>query len=332
MYELTVLKERNFAFFMRWIWLVLMVLLAACATDKRQEEIDKVQVDVELTRFDRIFANATSESLPKIKAAYPQFFPEQYPDSVWLGRLSDTLQLALNRAVAEVFPPGDTMAEEVEDLYKHARYYFPTMPLPPVYTLISDVDYQNPIIYSEQGVVIGLDNYLGSEHELYLGIPRYVAANMRPSQLMPQLAEVLVKSKVPQPADRSFLAGMIYHGKRLYLEQLLVPEQPFHEILGYSTEQWQWAQENEAEIWRYFIENELLFSTDPKLYPRFLNKAPFSKFYLEIDNESPGEIGRYIGYRIVSAFMERSSNTTVDQLIGLSYEELYRSSAFKPLK
>ena len=149
---------------------------------------------------------------------------------------------------------------------------------------------------------------------------------------MPQLAEVLVKSKVPPPADRSFLAGMIYHGKRLYLEQLLVPEQPAYEILGYSADQWQWAQENEADIWRYFIENELLYSTDTKLYPRFLNKAPFSKFYLEIDNESPGEIGRYMGFRIVSAFMERYEKTTIDQLIVMGHDELYRSSAFNPLK
>jgi hypothetical protein len=41
-------------------------------------------------------------------------------------------------------------------------------------------------------------------------------------------------------------------------------------------------------MWRYFIEKELLYSVDQKLIPRFINMAPFSKFYLEIDNEGQG--------------------------------------------
>jgi hypothetical protein len=56
--------------------------------------------------------------------------------------------------------------------------------------------------------------------------------------------------------------------------------------MGYTSEQIKWCDENESYMWRYFIEKELLYSVDQKLIPRFINMVFFSKFYLEIDNET----------------------------------------------
>jgi hypothetical protein len=33
-------------------------------------------------------------------------------------------------------------------------------------------------------------------------------------------------------------------------------------------------------------------------------KSGFSKFYLEIDNESPGQVGGWIGWQIVRSYMK----------------------------
>ena len=85
------------------------------------------------------------------------------------------------------------------------------------------------------------------------------------------------------------------------------------------------------DMWRYFIENELLFSTDAKLPPRFINEAPFSKFYLEIDNESPGMIGRYLGWQIVRSYM-KNNDISVTQLMIQTPEEVYNNSKYKPAK
>jgi hypothetical protein len=76
--------------------------------------------------------------------------------------------------------------------------------------------------------------------------------------------------------------------------------------MGYKPEQITWCQENESYMWRYFIEKKLLYDTDQKLIPRFINPAPFSKFYLEIDNESPGRVGAWIGWQMVRSFMENN--------------------------
>ena len=84
-------------------------------------------------------------------------------------------------------------------------------------------------------------------------------------------------------------------------------------------------------MWRYFIEKELLYNTDPNMASRFILDAPFSKFYLEIDNESPGRIGQYIGWKMVRSYMEHN-DTSVSQLLSKDADEIFKNSKYKPTK
>ena len=62
----------------------------------------------------------------------------------------------------------------------------------------------------------------------------------------------------------------------------MIPFKTDAEKMGYTQEQLDWAIANESIYGSYFIEKEnCLFSTDSKLPGRFINPAPFSKFYLE---------------------------------------------------
>ena len=123
---------------------------------------------------------------------------------------------------------------------------------------------------------------------------------------------------------------MVYEGKKLYLEHLLLPKRPLSDLLRYNTKKYDWAEANESEIWRYFIEKELLYQTDKKLLTRFIYPAPFSKFYLELDNESPGQIGRYIGLKIVEAYAEKHKDEPVAKLLAMKPDELFKLSQYKP--
>jgi hypothetical protein len=136
---------------------------------------------------------------------------------------------------------------------------------------------------------------------------------------------------VALPRDRTFLSQLIYYGKELYLMQQLMPQKNEAVIMGYAPEELDWATVNEEQVWRYFIERELLYSTNSKLGPRFLDPAPFSKFELELDNESPGKIGRFIGWEIVKAFMD-NNNITLQEMLILPEEELFKRSGYKPRK
>jgi uncharacterized protein YjaZ len=101
--------------------------------------------------------------------------------------------------------------------------------------------------------------------------------------------------------------------------------------IGYSQEEMDWAKANEEQMWKYFVERELLYSTDSQLDRKFLDPAPFSKFGLELDNESPGRLGRYMGWQIVRAFMEKNP-VGLQQLLDMPADEILKKSNYKPRK
>lgn len=316
----------------RFYSLLFLVLISfySCTSEKKvKEEVLSIDVDVTIDRFDEKFTQITPESLYHLKKAYPFMFPEHYHDSIWIQKSQDTLQVQLENEVAEVFSDFSKYEEEIILLFQHMKYYFTDFQEPEILTLISDVDYRNKVIYADSLVVVGLDNFLGADHFFYVDIHRYIAKNMTPEQLTPEIAEAISERYIMPPKSNTFMDLMVYYGKKAYLKELLMPLYDDYRIFGYTEDELDWAKANEMEIWRFFVERELLFSTDPQLAPRFINHAPFSKFYLELDNESPGSLGQYMGWQIVRAFA-KNNETDIKQLLSLSGEEIYKNSKFKP--
>ena len=77
------------------------------------------------------------------------------------------------------------------------------------------------------------------------------------------------------------------------------------------------------------MENDLLFSTKSSLDYRFLANAPFSKFGLSIDYQSPPMVGRWLGFQIVESFSKKSYKNLIEILAYDNYE-LYLESNYKP--
>ena len=318
---------------MKYVLLIISVLFFVSCDKKNkvEKEIEAIPMEVKVMRLDQEFGRATPETLSALKKKYPVFFPKQFHDSVWIGNLNDSLQQQLVQEIAKVFPDNSTIEDQLVPLFQHFKYYFPEFREPTVVGVTSDVDYQNKIIVADTLLVVALDTYLGEDHEFYQNIKKYISKNMKPSQIGPDVVQAYAKQLVPGPKQRTLLAQMVYFGKQLYLKDVLLPTVSYAEKMGYTEAEMQWANDNEEDMWRYFIENELLYSTDPKMAPRFILDAPFSKFYLEIDNDSPGRIGQYLGRQMVRAYME-NNDVTVPQLLVIDAEAIFKNSKYKPTK
>ncbi len=155
---------------------------------------------------------------------------------------------------------------------------------------------------------------MGKDHKFY-EFPEYLKQNFEQSQILPDIVSSFFRGKISPPSDNTFLSQMVYAGKELYIKDLLLPEYSDADRMGYKPEQITWCQENESYMWRYFIEKKLLYDTDQKLIPRFINPAPFSKFYLEIDNESPGRVGSWIGWQIVRSVLWKTMKVSLEAII-----------------
>jgi len=300
--------------------------------DKNKTLRLKIKINREITFIKRPFYSILFCALldiPKLRKEYPYLFPA--PDSVWVAKLNDSLQKELRGEVKREFAKFDKESADIELLFKHIKYYFPNFKVPKVITVTNDVEYDYQVILADSLLLIGLDNYLGPEHKYYHGMQGYIAADRNRDFMVSNIANAFARKVVPLPEERSFLARMTYYGKTLYLKDKLMPFQTDAQKITYSENQLAWAEANEEPMWRHFIERELLYSTDNELSQRFLDPAPFSKFGLELDNESPGRLGRYLGWQIVRAFMDRNE-VTIKQLLQLPAEEIFKKSNYKPKK
>ena len=302
-----------------------------CSSIKKiNSEIEKIPLEIKFDRFDLKFISVNKKGFQKFKNKYDFLFPSKFPDSIWMKRKNDSIQIMLQNEVNIVFPNMNELEKESENIYKHLIYNFPSIKVPKFLTLINNVDYQSKIIFTDSIILISLDTFLGSTNKLYNGIPNYIKSDMDKSRFGSILVDKIASSIIKAPRSRFFLDRIMYKGKILLLKDFVIPLSSDETKIGYSKEQINWAKQNEEYIWKYFIENELLFETDDDLIDRFIIPAPFSKFYLEIDNESPGKIGQWIGWQILRSFRKKNPSLKISDILNLPSEELFKKANYKP--
>ena len=314
-------------------FLILLIFLFfnACQDEFTNEsDVESISVSISFDRFDLNFYDQPSEVIPELKKKYPFLFPKQFSDSVWVNRQKDSLQLLLQSEVNKTFKHIELFERDVNHLFKHIKYLFPFAKIPRVITLTNNVDYQIKTVYSDSLLLISLDTFLGSENHLYDGIPSYIRKELDPKYITVQIADKFGAFIIPPVEDRTFLARMIYEGKKLYLHDLLLPHVPVEDRIVYTKEEFNWALENEKYVWQYFIEKQVLYQTQLEWVQRFIEPAPFSKFYLQLDNETPGRIGCWLGWQIVNSYMTQFPETPLNELLKISSQKLFNLSKYKP--
>nr|WP_225556180.1 hypothetical protein [Flavobacterium columnare] len=193
-----------------------------------------------------------------------------------------------------------------------------------------DPDYK--VIYApdKNMLIISLELYLGKSHRFY-EYPEFLKRRFEPLQMMPDIVDAFALYKVKPPTDRDFLSQMIYEGKKLYLKDVLLPTTLDEDKIAYTKEELKWCEENDENIWRFMVEQKMLYDTNPMLVQKLITPGPFSKFGLESDNQTPARIGAWIGWQIVRAYMDQN-DTPLQKMLVLDAKELFKKSKYKPVK
>ena len=313
--------------------IIFIITIYSCdRVESDASEIKKIPVEIKLERFDKYFYDKEKHDLKSLKDKFPFFFPIRFSDSVWINRRNDTLNRILNNEISKKITNNSMIINPLKPMFKHIKYYFQNYQIPKVITVSNNVDYNNKVIMNDSLLIISIDTYLGGQNKIYDGIPNFIRYEMDLNFLTSHVIDEFSKYHVKKTNDRTFLSEIIYHGKKYYLKDLLLPNINEKTKIGFDEEKLRWAKENEMFIWKYFIENKLLYSTNRELINRFINPAPFSKFYLELDNESPGKIGQWIGWNIVKSYVKNNPTVSLSEVLKKSEFEIFQYSKYKPLK
>ena len=314
-----------------------MILMVLCVffscSDKKNTQIDVSTVNIDFTvkRYEVDFYNTTVNTLPDLKNKYPYLFPKSFSDSLAISKIANKDEQELFLETQKLYSDISPLESELTSLFKHVKYYNKNFKAPNLVTMISDIDYNSRVIYADSLLFVSLDVYLGKTHRFYADYPKYIKENNTKKSIIVDVANSMIEKQLVSLPNRSFLSKMIYEGKKLYLLDMYLPAVSDQLKIGYSKEKFDWAILNEEDIWKYFMEKKILFSTETKLNKRFLENATFSKFYLQNDTQSPGRIGVWLGWQIVRSYMQ-NNDVSLQELLIIDSEELFKKSKYKPKK
>lgn len=318
---------------------VLLLLLFSCGGDRLDVDVSSVKVEeVKIMRLEKdlfsLDTNRIEELSPALQKKYNGFFEKFVTSVINDGGMNDStygeslrrflgnsdMREVYNTALS-IYTDAEIAALETQltDAFRHIRYYFPDTALPAqVVTMISGFNYG--IVNVDSTLAASLDFYLGPDAKFYnmmaTPLPSYKKRMMKKEYLPVDLIAGWVAYKFDRnEPEKNLLEVMIKTGKLWYCTRAFLPSTEDSVLVGYTEKQMQYCDDYENKIWGYFSENNRLYTNNLKDIVAYTTDGPFTA---AISKDCPPAIAKYIGYRIVSSYMENNPDVT---LAGLMAEQ-----------
>lgn len=322
--------------FFRYLLFSAVFVFGAVSCKKDSENIWAVEIKepapkVEITDISKEFYN-TGVQLEDFKHKYP-WFQGSVSDEDYSTRRSDTAEVKIYKEAISKIDIAK-LNSDLTGLFSHIKYYFPEFKTPQVYLFSSVLSgIMEPVFYRDDVNMLFIDitGFMGENNPNYKGLEQYFQTSMNPQNIVPKVSEVFANYFVqPNLNHQKFIDELIYNGKVMTLQDAFLPDFPDYLKMHYSQKQYEWAKQNEVNIWNYFVENNLIFSDDLRLKERFINPGPFSKFYTEIDNESSPRVGIFTGWQITRKFFQQNPETKLTDFLKMNAQDIFNQSNYKP--
>ena len=241
---------------------------------------------------------------------------------------SETSLMSLYKDQQEKFADFDFVDKELNPALVTLLQEFPNLKQPNVYVHVSGLN-QN-VIVTDEVLSLSAEKYLGSAHPFYQKFfYDYQLQNMTPERIVPDYLLGFMMANFPIEGTSDVLIDqMLYEGKLRYILSRLLPERNKWEYVAYTKEQYSWCENHEADIWKTILQTEHLYTSDYKLVIQYINDAPYTG---AVSPKSPGRLGVWVGFRIISSYMKKHPETTLAELMKLTDAgELLKEAKYKP--
>ncbi len=322
--------------FFRYISLFAVLFLAFFSCSDKEKNIWDISVKdadkpAAVTDISKEYYD-TSVNLAEFKQKYPWFQGTVDDEEFELRRMDSTEVSIYKEAISKI--DVNKLSKDLGALFAHIKHYYPDFPEPKTYLYSSTLQGAlDPVFLSPERdfLFIDITGFMGENNAHYKGLDQYIQRTMNPVNIVPKVSELYAAQLVPfNGLNNKFLDHMIYNGKIMTLQDAFLPNYPDYLKMQYTDKQQEWAVANEANIWNYFVENDLIFSDDAQLVERFIKPGPFSKFYTEIDNQSSPKAGVFSGWQISRKFFHEKPNTELQKFLQMSAQDIFNQSNYKP--
>jgi hypothetical protein len=325
-----------------------ILLMVSCKNQWKKSLPEDQKITVEMLRFEQDLFRLPSDrdsmvaGIDRIAATYGEFFSifntavlnvpdEKDPiyldvlDAYLADRSINTIRLACDSVFSNLGP----FQEELSTAFSYYHMEFPGNPIPRVVTFISGLN--QSFVSSDSLLGIALDKYLGWNHPIYgqAFLPVYQRRTMVPERMVPDCIRAWALTEFPAgDSVKNLLDHILYEGRILYFAEQLIPGITDTLLCGFTKDQMKWCRTYENRMWTYLVEKKVIFQTDAFSIAKFVQEGPFTK---DFSNESPARAAVWIGYRIVSSYMERHPDLSLHQLMQMqNFYNLLEGSGYNP--
>jgi hypothetical protein len=316
--------------------LFLLIVLFSCKNENKKNlpDVSNIEVNTNIIRFDKMLTHLDTNNIEKSYEELlkkEQLFTEFYfkylipiqktgNDLKFYKELKNYLGFSsvkfIGSAIDSTFNNMDKIKTDFDQAFKYYKYYFPQDTIPKVYTFQCEYSYAAIIPSFNNAVGVGLEMFLGSNHKEYtnpqLNFPEYLINTFDKKYIVSRTIYALVEDKVGAPSGNRLLDMMIENGKKLYLTNLLIPNEKDSIIHEYTGKQMQWVNENEEKIWTHLNKEKLIYSTKIDDIQKLISISPNSP---GMPTEAPGRTANFVGLKIIEQFMQRNPSVTIEDLL-----------------
>ncbi len=321
-----------------------IALMAGCKENRNSYNVDVSDISIPDIRIHR-YGNALfgidrrnlKDELKALSGEYRFFLDANLDDPLNLIQINEYIKdpklRELHKTTSESFSDITGLEQELTEAFRHYKYYYPEEQTPRVYSYISGLQYESPIIFADSVLLIGLDNYLGENFKPYreFGLPLYITKRMQAAFISTACMKAIAASKLADhPPARTLLDEMILAGKRLYFTDAMLPGIQDTLKIAYTEKQLNWCIENESNTWAFLVENALLYSADFQTTKKFMQDGPFTTGF---GNDSSPRIGEWLGWQIVRKYMNNNPEVSLDSLLThTNAQQILKKSGYKPVR
>lgn len=328
-----------------WLVGIFAICNVGCTSSPKAPDVSNLQIPWQVQRFEQdLFSMDTLRldiSLEQLNKKYPGFTQDflynilgTSPDKAlvelplflrayreWLGAAKSNKELAI-------------YFDQVKGGCKYVHYYFPTYPLPrKLITFIGPVNGYGNVITSD-ALAVGLQFYMGKDFDWYASsegqqmYPPFLSRRFEPAYIPVNCMKNIMDDLFPNKSQgRPLVEQMIESGKRVCLLEFFLPNLADTLLTGYSGAQLAACKASEKGIWSFFVQNDMLYSTDPSFTRDYLNEGPGTP---ALGEQAPGNIGQFCGWQIVKKWMEKQQDITPEKLMKIPAAAIFQEAKYKP--
>jgi hypothetical protein len=296
--------------------------------------VSAVEVDLKFQRLDQDLFGSDESELEDVHlrwmADQQELYTIYYQDIIGIGSPNDAASVRnlirftrdetmrkVYAAVSEQYTDISDVEADFKEAFTYYKYHFPERVIPRI--SFCQGGFYTRAFETDSAIAICLDMYLGADHEIVQQLaldafPNFLKKTMRRDYIVVDAMREWLASEfyTAEAFGNTFASEIIYFGKVQYLLDVTMRSAADSTKMKYTTQELNWCIENEYNIWKAIVDDEVLHTKDEGEISKWIGEGPFTA---ALPAESPSRVGVWMGWQIVRAYVENHPEVSLEQLM-----------------